>query len=123
MTSVLSVNCCSGRLGYAKVDDLGNRLAVVAGDQHVGRLDVAVNDAFLMGVLDRLTDGYEEFQPLPEREVVLVAVAGDRHALDQIHHEVGPATSPWCLPSRTRAMFGWSIRARACRSASKRAMT
>ena len=46
-----------GRLGHAEVDDLGHRLAVVFGHQHVRGLDVAVDDAFLMGVLDRLADG------------------------------------------------------------------
>ena len=30
---------------------------------------------------------------------------------------------PVCPASRTLAIFGWSMRARACRSASKRAMT
>ena len=38
----------AGRLGHAKVDDLRHRLAVVEGDQHVGRLHVAVDDALLM---------------------------------------------------------------------------
>ncbi len=44
-----------------------------------------------MGVLNRLADRHEQFQPLAGREVVLVAIVGDRHALDQLHHEVGPA--------------------------------
>ena len=43
-------------------------------------------------------------------------------AADVLHHEVRPALR--CGPaSKTRAMFGWSISASACRSASKRAMT
>ena len=44
------------RFGHAEVDDLGHRLAVVRRDQHVRRLDVAVDDPFLMGVLHRLAD-------------------------------------------------------------------
>ena len=76
-----------------------------------------------MRVLHRLADRDEQLQPLPRREVVLVAVAGDRHALDQLHDEVGPAGRSVVPASSTRAMFGWSIRASACRSASKRAMT
>ena len=50
-----------------------------------------MDDALLVGVLDRLADGDEQLQPLPGREAVLVAVLGDRHALDQLHDEVRPA--------------------------------
>ena len=67
--------------------------------------------------------GDEQLQPLPRGELVLVAVLGDRDALDQLHHEVRagrPAVAP---ASSTLAMFGWSIRASACRSASNRATT
>ena len=44
------------RLGDAEVDHLGHRLAVVERDQHVRRLDVAVDDPLLVRVLDRLAD-------------------------------------------------------------------
>ena len=91
VTRVLLGQLLPGRLGHAEVDDLRHRLAVVEGDQHVGRLEVAVDDALLMRVLDRLADGDEQFQPLPRREVVLVAVPGDRHPLDEVHDEVRPA--------------------------------
>ena len=56
------------RLGDAEVDDLGHRLAVVQRDQDVGRLEVAVDDPLLVGVLDRLADGDEQLQPLARRE-------------------------------------------------------
>ena len=79
------------RLGDAEVDHLGHGLAVVERHQHVRRLDVAVDDPLLMGVLDRLADGDEQLQPLLRREVIAVAVLGDRHALDQLHHEVRAA--------------------------------
>ncbi len=62
------------RLGHAEVDDLGHGAVVVLGHQDVRRLDVAVDDPLLMGVLDGLADGHEQFQPLPRRELVLVAV-------------------------------------------------
>ena len=52
------------RLGDAEVDDLGHRLAVVHVDQHVRGLDVAVDDAFLVRVLDRLADRDEQLEPL-----------------------------------------------------------
>jgi hypothetical protein len=78
-------------LGDAEIDDLGDGLAVVERDQDVGRFDVAVDDALLVGVLDGLADRDEQLQPLPGVEPVLVAILGDRHPLDQLHHEVGPA--------------------------------
>ena len=40
---------------------------------------------------DRLADRHEQFQPLAWGQVTVVAVFGDRHAVDQLHHEVGPA--------------------------------
>jgi hypothetical protein len=46
--------------GPEKVDyctDFGHRLAVLDAHQHVGRRDVAVDDAFLVGVLDRWQTG------------------------------------------------------------------
>ena len=45
------------------------------------------------------------------------------HALDQFHHEVRAGPTAVAPPSNTLAMFGWSMIARACRSASKRATT
>jgi succinate dehydrogenase hydrophobic anchor subunit len=41
--------------------------------------------------LHRLALGDEQVQPLPGREVMLVAVLGDRHTLDEVHDEVGSA--------------------------------
>jgi len=49
-------------------------------------------DPLLVGVLDRLADRHEQLQPLARRQVVVVAVFRDRHAVDQLHDEVGPAT-------------------------------
>ena len=53
-----------GRLGHAEVDHLRHRLAVVERDQDVGRLEVAVDDPLLVGVLHRLADRHEQLQPL-----------------------------------------------------------
>ena len=58
------------RLGHAEVDHLRHRPAVVQRDQHVGRLEVAVDDPLLMGVLHRLADRDEQLQPLARREAV-----------------------------------------------------
>ena len=41
------------RLGQAEVDHLRHRLAVVLGHEHVRRLQIAVDDSLLVGVLDR----------------------------------------------------------------------
>ena len=80
-----------GRLGDAEVDDLGDGIAVVQGDHDVGGFDITVNDAFLMGVLDGLTNGDEEFQAFLGRQFVFVAILGDGDAPDQFHHEKGTA--------------------------------
>ena len=123
VNSVCSVSVCVRCLGDAEVDDLGHRKGVVERDQHVGGLEVAVDDALLVGVLHGLADGDEQLQPLPRREPVLVAVLGDGHALDQLHDEVGPARFGLRRRRRPWRCCGWSMSARACRSASKRATT
>ena len=53
------------RLGQAPVDD--QRLAVLA-DDDVGRLDVAVQDAPAVGVVDRVADVDEPPQELAQRQ-------------------------------------------------------
>ena len=47
------------RFGNPEIDDLRHRLAVVAGDQHVRRLEIAMDHALLVGVLHRLAHGQE----------------------------------------------------------------
>ena len=55
-------------------------------------------------------------------QVVSIAIRGDRFTGDIFHHEVRPTVR--AVPaSNTRAMFGWSISAKAWRSCSNRAMT
>jgi len=58
-----------GRLGDAEVDHLRHRLVAVERDQHVRRLEITVDDAFLVRVLDAVADLLEEFQPLRRGEV------------------------------------------------------
>ena len=70
---------------------LGTGHAVVQRHENIGRLDVAVDDALLMGVLDRVADGDEQFQTLAGGQVVVVAVLREGDAIDQLHHEVRPA--------------------------------
>jgi len=92
-------------LGDAEVNHLGHGAAVNGRDENVRGLDVAVDDAFLVRVLDCLTDGNEEFEPLAGGELVVVAVFRDGLPLDQFHDEVGRPVSVQ-PPSSTRAMFG-----------------
>ena len=48
------------RLGEPEVDDLRHRTPVLLGDEHVGGLQVAVDDGLLVRVLDALADLDEE---------------------------------------------------------------
>ena len=50
-----------------------------------------MDDPLLVRVLHRLADRHEQLQPLARRQLIVVAVLGDRHALDQLHDEVRPA--------------------------------
>ena len=77
-------------LGDAEVDDLRHGPPVHLGDEDVGRLQVAMDDAFLMGVVDAEADFFEERDALAQRCLVPGAVTGDGHALDELHHKVGP---------------------------------
>ena len=50
-----------------------------------------MNDPFLMGMLNRLTDGDEQLQTCAGAQVVLVTELGQSEPVDQFHHEVRPA--------------------------------
>ena len=54
-------------LATPKSITFGTGVAVVQRDQDVRRLEVAVDDPLLMGVLHRLADLDEQLQPLPRR--------------------------------------------------------
>ena len=58
------------RLGQAEVDHLRHRLAVVALDQDVRRLQVAVDDPLLVGVLHRRADLHEQVEPVGDAQPV-----------------------------------------------------
>ena len=53
---VFSVSFCAVALATPKSITLGTALVVVLGHQHVVGLDVAMDDALLMGMLHRLAD-------------------------------------------------------------------
>src|SRR4029450_12340871 len=107
-------------------DHLGDGIVVVQRHQHVGGLEVAVDDPFLMGVLHRLAHAQEQLQALARRRPRVsmfssqYVVMGTPLTNSMTKYGRPDSVVP---PSRTLAMFGWSIKANACRSASKRAIT
>jgi len=52
------------RLGNPKVNDLGNHFSVLFRDENVRRLEVAMDDSFLVRVLDGLTNLNKEIETL-----------------------------------------------------------
>lgn len=76
------------RLSHAEIDDFWHRLAVITGDEDIRGLDIPMNDAFLMSVLNGLTYRHHEFEPLPRRQSVFLTVLRDGDALHQLHDEV-----------------------------------
>ena len=77
----------TGGLGDAEVDDLGLRFTFGHADQDVGRLEVAVDDTLLMGVLYGLADLGEEIDAGAQTQAMDIAVVGDGHAVDVFHGE------------------------------------
>jgi hypothetical protein len=49
-----------------------------------------MDDPFLMRVLDGVADGDEERDALVGRELLVIAVVGDLHSANELHHEIGP---------------------------------
>ena len=64
-------------------------VSIGIGDQDVARLEITVDHALLMRVLDTIADASEQIEPLLEAQLLLVAVVGEGNAADQFHHEVG----------------------------------
>jgi hypothetical protein len=81
----------AGGAGDAEVDDLRQRAAVDLGDQHVAGLEVAVDDAALVGVLHAVEQLQEQVEALRQRQRAAPAVAGQRLAVDVFHDQVGRA--------------------------------
>ena len=67
---------------HAEIQDL--RLAVLIYED-VARLQVTMDDAFLVGVVDGVTDLREECETLLRVELVLVGVVGQGPAIDELH--------------------------------------
>ena len=50
-----------------------------------------MDDTFLMSVLHCLADVDEQSKAFADGQLVIITVLGDRHAANQLHHEVRPA--------------------------------
>ena len=92
----LGCSAAGDRLGDAEVDDLRHRPAVEIRDEQVAGLQVAVDDAFLMRVLNGVADLQEQREALIDAEPMPVAVLGERDAAHVFHREIRPAAHPWC---------------------------
>ena len=77
-----------GHLGDAEVRELGD---VQTRQQHVGGLDVAVDDAVLVGVLQGIRDLADQARGALEGQHALVQQVLERAAADVFHHDVGQA--------------------------------
>src|SRR5262249_32953450 len=85
--SVRSVVCCASPSGArdAEVEDL--RLPGLV-DEDVPGLQVAVDHALLVRVLDGVGDLREEIEALVRPQFSLAHVVRQRHAADELHGEV-----------------------------------
>ena len=73
------------QLGDAEVRDLHPALLV---EQDVLRLDVAVDDALLVRVLERLADGRHDHQRLLRRQLPRLQQLPQAHAVHKLHQQV-----------------------------------
>ena len=83
-------------LGESKVDDSWRRPSVHLDHQNVRRLQIAMDDGFLMSVLHALARLNEKLQALRNGQFVLIAIFGNRQPRHIFHDQVG-------LPQRGRA--------------------
>ena len=74
-----------GETGYTEIQNL--RLARFI-HENVGRLQVTMDQAALMGMLHRIADSGHQFQPLPCIQMMIVAIGEQRLTTHQLHGEV-----------------------------------
>ena len=75
------------RFGDTKIDDLRYRLPILDGNENIRGLQVAVNNALLVGVLDGVAKLNKKSQAFLERELIRLAVIGNPNSANQLHHE------------------------------------
>ena len=79
------------RLGNAEVDDFRGRPPILQRDQDVRRLEIAMDDPFLVRVLNGAADLDVQGHPLADGHGGAVAELGNRLALDELHGKERPA--------------------------------
>ena len=68
--------------GQAEIENLGQP---AAGDEHIGRLDVAMNDAFGVGYIESVRNLNAEIEDALERQRLAMDVVAQRFAVDELH--------------------------------------
>ena len=109
VNSVLSVSRWPAALATPKSITFGTGSPSCSVDQDVGRLEVAVDDALLVGVLHRLADRHEQLQPLAAAVRWFWSqnsVIGTPWTSSMTKYGRPASVAP---ASSTLAMFGWSI--------------
>jgi hypothetical protein len=71
--------------------EIENFGAAAGGDEEIRGLDVAMNDAALVGSFERVEDSDADFEELIERNGLAVDAMLERDALEQLHCDVGDA--------------------------------
>jgi hypothetical protein len=74
-------------LGDAEIDDLDRRFIGLVIDHHVGRLEVAMDDALLVGVVDGGADFEEQVESLAVGQFPFVAELREGDSLHEFHDE------------------------------------
>src|SRR5439155_20695161 len=102
------------------VDDLGHGNSVLNGDENIRRFDVAMDDPFLVCMLDGAADLEKKLEPLGSREFVLVAEVCDPDAGNELHYKIRPARirgagfedsrDVWVIHQRQRLSFAFKSR-------------
>ena len=85
----------AGHLGQAEVEDLDRRLVPLAGEHQVARLDVAVDEPFLVGVLEPEGRLVDEVAGVGDRQRPLgLDQLGEVEPLDVLHREDDALAEP-----------------------------
>ena len=76
----------------AKIYDLGHRYTILDRDENIRGLQVTVDHAFLVSVLDGVAKLNEKSKAILKRELVRGAVLRNPDSPDQLHHEIRTAS-------------------------------
>jgi len=87
---------------HTEVGHLRRRVVIPERSRHIAGLQVAVDDALLMGVFRPFADGDEQRQALCRPETLALAVDRDRFTLHELHSEAQAPRSMLTLVPRSR---------------------